>query len=120
MTILIVDDSSFMRQSMKKILYRNGFTETREASNGLEAFDCMRSESFGLVLLDISMDVMDGLSVLRHLKAEGKKQPIVVISAEGNDHVIQEAMMLGALDFIIKPFKEQRIVEVVNRCQGGL
>ncbi|TSC58050.1 MAG: two-component system, chemotaxis family, response regulator CheY [Candidatus Peregrinibacteria bacterium Greene0416_19] len=110
MKILIVDDSSFMRKILKDLLTAKGHTLT-EAENGAEALQKFASEKPDLILLDIIMPEVNGIEVLKKI---GKQAKIVVISAVGQEKMVEEARQLGALDYIVKPFDNDKVLEVIT------
>lgn len=112
--ILIVDDAAFMRMMIKENLKKAGFTEFSEAGNGEEALKKYESENPDLVLLDITMPIMDGITALKEIKTKDPSSKVVMCSAMGQDSMVIEAIKLGALDFIVKPFKPERLVQTVK------
>ena len=110
--ILIADDSSFMRNVLKDILSKEGHTLI-EAENGKEALAKFDAEKPNLVLLDIIMPEMDGIEVLKKIGATAK---VVVISAVGQEKMVEEAKKLGALDYIVKPFENAQVLEAVKKA----
>jgi two-component system, chemotaxis family, chemotaxis protein CheY len=111
MKIVIAEDSQFMRSLLKDILTPKGY-EVVEAANGREAIEKVQSEKPDLLLLDIIMPEMDGLEVLKKLK---NSVPVVVISAVGQEKMVDEAKALGAAEYIIKPFEDKKVLEVVSK-----
>lgn len=112
--ILLVDDAAFMRMMIKDTLTKNGYTNVLEAGNGEQALSVYAEEKPDLVLMDITMPVMDGLESLRHLKEMDPKVAVVMCSAMGQEIMVVEALKLGAKDFIVKPFKPDRIMKTVK------
>jgi len=110
--ILIADDSTFMRNVLKDILSAKGHNLIM-AENGKEALEKYNVEKPDLVLLDIIMPEVDGMEVLKKI---GKTAKIVVISAVGQDKMVEEAKELGALDYITKPFDNAKVIEVVKKA----
>ena len=110
--ILIADDSLFMRSVLKDILSRYGFTHLIEAENGKEALAKYNLEKPNLILLDIVMPEMDGLEVLKKI---GKDAKIIVISAVGQEHMVQQAEKSGAHGYILKPFDEKNVLEEIEK-----
>lgn len=106
--ILVVDDSALMRKVLRDILEAEGFSNISEAANGQEALDMCKKEKPELMFLDIIMPEVSGMDVLREL---GGAVPAVVVSAVGQHAVIDEAKKLGALDFIVKPFDKNRVLD---------
>ncbi len=113
MKILIADDSQFMRNVLKDILQGAGYTDIVECTDGKACMAKYASEKPDLILLDIIMPEMDGTEVLKKLGHEAK---IVVISAVGQEKMIEEAKSLGALDYIVKPFENAQVLETVRKA----
>jgi len=112
--IMLVDDAAFMRMMIKNTLEQNGFTDIIEASNGEEAIAAYKAGSPDLTILDITMPIKDGLETLKELKEYDSNATIVMCSAMGQESMVVEALKLGAKDFIVKPFKPDRIMKTVN------
>ena len=112
--ILIVDDAAFMRMMVKENLKKAGYTDFSEAGNGEEALKKFENDSPDLVLLDITMPIMDGITALKEIKEKNPEAKVVMCSAMGQDSMVIEAIKQGALDFIVKPFKPERLVQTVK------
>jgi len=112
--IMLVDDAAFMRMMIKNTLSQNGYTEIVEAENGERAVSLYSSEKPDLVLMDITMPIMDGLEALKHIKESDSTAKVVMCSAMGQEAMVVEALKLGAKDFIVKPFKPDRIMKTVH------
>lgn len=113
-TVLVVDDALFMRHSIKLALEKNGFKVVGEAANGLEAAQKYAELFPDLVTMDITMpdaDGIEGVKLIRQIDANAK---IIMISAMGYESFVMEAIMAGAAGFLVKPFKEEKIVEVLK------
>ena len=114
---LIVDDSSVMRKIVERCLRQAGMElgQVREASNGAEALALVNENPFDLILSDINMPIMDGLEFIRHLKEmeNGKNIPIVMITTEGGEKSVLEALSLGAKGYIRKPFTPDQVKDHV-------
>ena len=106
--ILFVDDSAFMRSVLMDIFSEAGFSNFIQASNGKEALEKFEADQPDLILLDLIMPEMDGMEVLRNI---GQKAKILMVSAVGQEAMIDEAKTLGATDYIIKPFDKEKIME---------
>ena len=121
--ILIVDDALFMRAMLKKILTEAGYTEIFEAANGVEACTVYEAEKPDAVLMDISMPEMNGIEALKAIVREDADAVVVMCSAVGQEAMILEAVQSGALDFIVKPFKPEQIIQAVetalDKKRGG-
>ena len=116
--VLIADDALFMRNLLKDILTKVGFTVVAEATNGEEAVALYRKHQPDLVTMDIVMPLKSGIEALEEIVKEDPYAKIVMCSALGQESLVLEAVQAGAKDFIVKPFKEERVVEVVKRICG--
>jgi two-component system, chemotaxis family, chemotaxis protein CheY len=116
--VLIVDDAAFMRMMLKNILTKSGFEVAGEAANGNEALERYQDLLPDLVTMDITMPEMDGLQALKAIKAIDPKAKIIMASAMGQQSMVIEAIQSGAIDFIVKPFNEERVIEAVKRAIG--
>lgn len=113
--ILITDDTLFMRVTLKTILKENGYDEVIEAANGQEAIDLYAEHKPDVVLMDITMPVMDGLTALKEIRAKDASAKIIMCTAMGQKNMVIEAVQAGAKDFIVKPFQPDRVVESVKK-----
>lgn len=110
-TCLIVDDSKIVRKVMSKIIQPLGYT-TLEAENGQEALNSLTNGTvIDLVMLDWNMPVMNGIECLKALRARGDihQPPVIFCTTENEFAKIQEAMMSGANEYVMKPFDEEII-----------
>jgi DNA-binding NtrC family response regulator len=113
--ILIVDDEKKMRHILQLMLEREGFS-TEQAENGKEALGMLKQKRFDMVITDLKMPEMDGMSLLEEAKKIDPDFLIVVITAYGTIENAVEAMRKGAIDYITKPFEEEQILITVKRC----
>src|SRR5690348_2792984 len=113
--VLIVDDSAAIRKILQRVLRQTdaSFGEIWEAGDGLEALDVMKSQNVGLVLSDVNMPNMDGLRLLAEIKGHDhlKSVPVVMITTEGSQNKVMEALNLGASGYVRKPFTADQIKE---------
>ena len=113
--VLIVDDSAAIRKILQRVLRQADVPlgSVFEAGDGVEALATLRKERIGLVLSDINMPNMDGLEFLSKMKAEAawKDLPVVMVSTEGSQHKVLEAVELGAVGYVRKPFTADQIKE---------
>ena len=116
--VLLVDDSSTMRKIVGRSLRQAGieFDNIFEAADGLQALEVLEKESVDIVLSDINMPNMDGISFLREKanRANMKNIPVFMISTETGEDIIGEAKSLGAVGAIKKPFTPDMVNEVLG------
>lgn len=117
--ILTVDDAAFMRKVIKDTLTKAGYTEIYEAEDGAMAVDKYNEIKPDLVLMDITMPNMDGLEALKAMRAKNGSANIVMCSAMGQEAMVIDAIQSGAKDFIVKPFKSDRILKTVTSIVGA-
>ena len=116
--VLIVDDATFMRMMVKDILEKNGYEVVGEASNGLKAVELYKANRPDIVTMDITMPEMDGIEVVKEIKAFDPSAKIVMCSAMGQQSMVMEAIKAGAKDFIVKPFQADRVLEAIKKVLG--
>jgi two-component system chemotaxis response regulator CheY len=118
-TIMIVDDASFMRAVLKKIVLQAGHEVVAEAGNGDDAIAQFLAVHPDLVLMDIIMPpgprAKDGIEALRQIVAAEPLAKVVMCSSMGQQALIAEALKSGAKDFVIKPFQPQKVIEVLSK-----
>ncbi len=112
--ILVVDDAAFMRMRCKKLLSQSGF-EVIEAATGAQAVEVYKEDRPDVVLLDITMPDMDGLTALKELKKFDPEAKIAMVSTMGQQSVVMEALKSGAQDFLVKPFDPDRVLATVRK-----
>lgn len=116
--VLIVDDAAFMRLSLKTMLEKNGYEVIGEAENGMIGVSKYKSLQPDLVTMDITMPEMDGIQALKAIRAEDPQAKIIMITAIGQEPMVREAVMSGAKGFIVKPFKEEGVINSINKLLG--
>src|SRR3954447_12482004 len=113
--VLIVDDSAAIRKILQRVLRQTDLPlgEIHEAGDGTEAVGILKNRSFGLILSDINMPQMDGLQLLARIKdmAHLKNVPVIMITTEGGQGKVMEAVQLGATGYVRKPFTAEQIKE---------
>jgi len=112
--ILVVDDESDVCEMLVTILYEEGYVADI-ANNGKDAVKRVKEGGVDFVLLDIMMPEMDGIETLRQIKAVRHDIPVVMITANATLKTAQEAMRLGACDYITKPFNLECVKEVIKQ-----
>ena len=116
--ILTVDDAAFMRKVIKDTLTKAGYTEIYEAEDGAMAVEKYNEIKPDLVLMDITMPNMDGLEALKAIRAADGGANVVMCSAMGQETMVIDAIRSGAKDFIVKPFKPERVLKTVTSIVG--
>ena len=116
--IMVVDDALFMRNMLKDIFTRAGFEIVAEADNGEKALAMYQQTRPDLVTMDIVMPKKSGIEALQEIMVSDPNARVVMVSALGQDSLVIEAVDAGAKDFIVKPFKEAKVLEIVRRITG--
>ena len=118
--ILIVDDSKSLRQQVTFTLSKSGF-EVVEAIDGIDGIAKVKNnQDLTLIISDINMPNMDGLTMMERLQADGNTVPIIVLTTEGSGELIDRAKAAGAKGWIVKPFKPAQLVGVVGQIIEAL
>lgn len=115
--ILVVDDSRFARELAVEIITEQGWCVVAEAANGLEAVEKYREHLPDLVVMDISIPEMDGLSALRLIKEQFPDAQVLMCTALGTSEYLKSALALGAGDFVLKPFQKERLLLAIERLR---
>jgi two-component system chemotaxis response regulator CheY len=114
--ILVVDDAAFMRMMLKDILQKGGHTVVGEAENGSVAVTKYKELKPDLVTMDITMPVMEGIEAVKLIKESDPKAKVIMCSAMGQQGMVVQAIQAGSLDFIVKPFQPDRVLESVTKA----
>lgn len=114
--ILIVDDAMFMREVIRGILQSGGYTELIEAEDGEAALAQYKLHKPDLVILDITMPGVSGLETLKQLRDIDNLARIVMCSAIGQDKQMLRAIQMGAVDYIVKPFKPESMLRIIKNA----
>jgi DNA-binding NtrC family response regulator len=112
--ILVVDDEENARIALSKILTREGY-EVASAGNGYEALNYLRGKEVELIITDINMPEMNGLSFLRELSRSHPESNVIMITAYGEVESYFEAMNLGAFEYINKPVKIDELKKIIRK-----
>lgn len=112
--ILVVDDAVFMRMMLKKIIVPTG-NEVLEAVDGSDGVSKYKEHKPHLVFLDIVMPNLDGIECLKQIMSFDKKANVVMCSSIGQQTMVNDAISIGARDFIIKPFDGAKVLEAVSK-----
>ncbi|NLY68315.1 MAG: response regulator [Clostridiales bacterium] len=112
-TVLVVDDAAFMRLAIKNVLEKHNFKVIADAKNGKEAVEKYIEHKPDIVTMDITMPDMSGIEALKKIMEIDPKAKVVMISAMGQERMVKEAVLSGAKNFIVKPYKEEHIVKTL-------
>jgi len=117
MSILVVDDFPTMRRIVRSLLKELGFTNVEEAEDGQEALDKLKSGDFEFVVSDWNMPNLDGLEMLKQIRADEamKALPVLMVTAEAKKENIVAAAQAGANGYIVKPFTAATLEEKLNK-----
>ncbi|MBT1689533.1 response regulator [Dawidia soli] len=114
--VLIVDDSLYMRTLIKDALEVGGYKVIGQAANGEEAIDLAFELQPDFITLDNILPDMIGIDILKVYQEEGLKSKVVMISAVGQESVVNEGLRLGAKAYIIKPFTSEQLIETISKA----
>jgi two-component system chemotaxis response regulator CheY len=117
--LLVVDDALFMRKLISGVAAEAGWEVAGEAGNGEEAVSLYRELKPDLVTMDLVMPVMGGLEALRKIRELDPRAQVVVVTALDQKNALMESIRDGALDFIVKPFERQRVLNLFNKLAAG-
>jgi two-component system chemotaxis response regulator CheY len=117
--ILIVDDSFYMRTMLKNVLTDAGYEVVGEAANGQQAIELAASTKPDLITLDVILPDNTGLDVLKGIRENDPDVKVVMCSAVGQEVIVNEALESGASAYIVKPFSEEKVLEIVGGALGA-
>ena len=118
--ILIADDAVMMRAMLRDILNENeDFEIVGEAANGVEVIEKYKELKPDLVTMDIVMPLKSGIEATREIRELDDNAKIIMCSALGQESLVTEALEAGALDFVVKPFQPEDVMEIVSKIVGG-
>jgi two-component system, chemotaxis family, chemotaxis protein CheY len=112
--ILIVDDAIFMRTMIRRILENSEFEVVGEASNGREAIKKAKELQPDIITMDITMPELDGIGAVREIIKLNPNIKICMVSAMGQEGMIRDAIVAGAKNFLVKPFKEEKVIATIQ------
>ncbi len=114
--ILIVDDANFIRTMVKDVLIPRGFEIAGEATNGNEAVKMYEELKPDLVTMDITMKEKDGLQAAKEILERHPEAKIIMVTALGQEKMLLDSFKIGVKDFVVKPFKPERIISAVEKA----
>lgn len=117
--VLVVDDSQAVRQSVGYVLKEEGY-EVVESADGLDALSQLDTDSFGLIITDVNMPNMDGITLTGKIREnpDHKFTPILVLTTEAESDKMKEGKAAGATGWIVKPFESDKLLSVVRKLVG--
>ncbi len=117
--ILVADDEAMMRNLILKILETQGYQVT-VVSSGDEALEKLKTENYDLLMTDVKMPGMTGFDLLKQVKAEWPGMAVIIMTGYGDAYSVKEALLLGADEYLSKPFKSQEVTLIVERAYWRL
>ena len=117
--VLVVDDAKFMRHLIKNILVEIGCEVVGEATDGKEALEKYKELGPDVVTMDIVMPNVGGIDALKDIRESDPNAKVVMISAIDQREPLMEAMKLGAVDYVVKPFEKDRVEQAMQRVTAG-
>ena len=117
--LLVVDDALFMRKMICGVAAEAGWEVVGEAGDGAEAVALYERLRPDLVTMDLVMPVMGGLEALRQIRARDPQAQVVVVTALDQKQALMDSIRDGAIDFIVKPFERQRVLNLLGKLGGA-
>jgi two-component system chemotaxis response regulator CheY len=115
-----VDDASFVRMMIRQVLIRLGHANILEAENGFEAIKLYKANTPALTILDITMPELDGLSALKKIISFDPTAKVIMCSAVSQGTIVWEALEIGAVDFVAKPFRSDELGKIISKYLGPI
>lgn len=112
---MIVDDSTFLRMTIKNMVVKHGYEVVDEAENGAVAVSKYKHFKPDLVTMDITMPDMTGIEAVKAIRAIDPEANIIMCSAMGQKAMVLDAIKAGAKDFIVKPFQEDKVIQSIKK-----
>ncbi|KPA18796.1 histidine kinase [Candidatus Magnetomorum sp. HK-1] len=118
MNVLAVDDFDFARRIFKNVLKELGINNVTEAASGNAALNELKKKDFGLIITDYNMPGMDGIELVRKIKADDKTKdiPVIMVTSDGKKSVMLEAAEAGICGFLGKPFTKEELSEKIDKA----
>jgi two-component system, response regulator PdtaR len=117
MRVLVAEDETIIRLDLKDLLERSGFEVCAEARDGEEAVELARSERPDVAIMDVKMPRLDGIEAARRILDE-RPIPIVMLTAYGQDELVQRAAEAGVFGYLVKPFREQDLLPAIHTARA--
>jgi two-component system, chemotaxis family, chemotaxis protein CheY len=113
--VMIVDDSSFMRLNLRSVFEEFNIPVIGEATNGLEALEKYKELKPRVVLMDVVMPELDGIGGVKKIIEYDRQARVIMLSSMGSEDKVTQALEAGALNFISKPFEDEKLVELIRK-----
>ncbi len=117
--VLIADDSMVVHKLMEKVFASMGFDICCQAKNGREAVEGFKAHNPDLVFLDITMPIVDGIRALRRIINHNPEAKVIMLSAMSDNEIVEQALSIGAKNFISKPFQAEKVKAAVEEVFNG-
>jgi len=117
-SVLVVDDSSFMLNTLSNMFSQWGFDIVGKATNGQEAVELYKQFQPDLVTMDMTMPIMTGLEAAKEILSESPEAKIIMVTALRQQRLVIEALELGVKDFITKPFEPEQLKDMVHKVMS--
>lgn len=117
--VLVVDDAAFMRLAIKNVLEKSEFKVVADAKDGNEGIEKYIEFRPDIVTMDITMPDMSGIEALKKIREFDPNAKVVMISAMGQEMMVKEAILNGAKNFIVKPYKEEHIIQTLLKVASS-
>lgn len=117
MRVLVVDDTTFMRSTIRRVLEKNGFSNVYEAVNGRDAVNKYKTIRPEFVIMDISMPVMNGIDAVVEIKKWDPEANVIICSLQGQRDNVMLAIKAGAKSFLVKPIKEEKLLNEIKKLK---
>jgi DNA-binding NtrC family response regulator len=118
-TILVVDDEEMIRSLLERILEREGYRVVT-AVDGVAALETLKLEKIDIVLSDMKMPRMNGFELLKAVKRDYPDKAVIIMTAYGDTYTVKDALLLGADEYVTKPFKSYEISLIIERAYWRL
>ena len=113
--VLVADDARFMRQLIRDIIEAEGFEVVGEAEDGRAVIEAFKKQQPDVVTMDVVMPKCSGIEAVKEILALDPSAKIVMVSALGQEQLVTEALEAGALDYIVKPFKPDAVLDTLRK-----
>ena len=114
LSVLVVEDEPVMRDMLEEMLFRSGVSRVEGCKDAASALAAFLQDPFDIVMLDLGLPDRDGHALMQDLKSQNERQHIVLVTADDSIDSIQKAISAGANGYVVKPYSQEKIQDVVN------